>query len=113
MVAGDPREAIEAFFRALELDPDRRDVWINLGLLFLDLRRHAAAEEVFRGLRDRDAKDSIPIFHHATALQQLGRFEEAALAYRKFLDLYEGRDDEYTEQAERMLEVLEGNVGQE
>jgi tetratricopeptide (TPR) repeat protein len=76
-----PDHALEAYRRALDIDPGHFDTRINLGRLLHERGRLNAAETHFRlalGLRPRDP---TALFNLAICLEDLGRTHEAVAAY--------------------------------
>ncbi len=77
---GAPAEAIEAFERALELDPWFLPARFDLANLLDALDRPAAAERVLAAGRERAPEDGELAYSHGLVLATLGRLEESAAA---------------------------------
>jgi tetratricopeptide (TPR) repeat protein len=77
--------AVEAYERALALDPDHRAARINLGRLLHEAGELARAERVYREGVERGVADALLHFNLATLLEDRGRRAEAIAAYRKAL----------------------------
>jgi tetratricopeptide (TPR) repeat protein len=92
MRMGENGAALQSYREALSIDPNRRDAWINSGLILLDSGMDTEAEVIFRKFRERSPSDALGLFHHARSLERLGRREEATRAFRDFLQIYEGED---------------------
>lgn len=59
----------------------------------LKLGRYAAAMEIYDRLYEKNSRDPNILMGRATALQQLGRTEEAIMAYEQLLDIRPGNVD--------------------
>lgn len=81
--------ALEQFARALEIDPDHADAYLNLGTVLAEMRRWDAAVEAYRKAL------SFPTFAHpesayhglGVALYNLRRYQEAEESLRLALAL--------------------------
>lgn len=81
--ATDPAEAIKAYERALDVDPDMSEAHINLGRLLHLSGEHGRAEPHYREAVRIDPDDPSPHFNIGVLLEEAGRREEAILAYRQ------------------------------
>jgi tetratricopeptide (TPR) repeat protein len=72
--------------KALELDPDDVVSRLNEGVLWLRTGETARAEERFRVIAGRNPGLPEASFNLARAEEQLGRFAEAAAAWRRYLE---------------------------
>lgn len=81
-----PDHALEAYRRALDLDPDHFDTRINLGRLLHEQGRLHAAETHFRLALSSRAGDPTALFNLAVCLEDLGRVPEAVDAYRETIE---------------------------
>jgi tetratricopeptide (TPR) repeat protein len=102
-----PDEARDAYRRALDLDPEMADAWVNLGRLLHESGDARAAAQHYRKAIELRPDDVIALFNLGVALEDLRMPEEAILAYRTALaadagcadahynlaQLYEGRGD--------------------
>ncbi len=83
----DHEDAVAAFDRAVNLDPDHAEAWFLKGVALATLERHeealSAAEQVVR-LRPSDHDAWL---HKAVALDQLGRHQSALAALERVLEL--------------------------
>ncbi len=82
-----PDHALEAYRRALDVDPDHFDARINLGRLLHEKGRLHAAETHFRLALDVRGRDPIAHFNLAICLEDLGRTHDAVRAYRETIRL--------------------------
>jgi tetratricopeptide (TPR) repeat protein len=83
----DPEGAVTAYRRALDLDPDLPDVWLNLGRLLHEQGEVAEAEQCYRKAVALLPKEPVAAFDLGVALQDQERFAEAAAAYEQALAL--------------------------
>lgn len=83
----DPAEAIQAYRKALELDPDLADAHLNLGRLLHETSGAAAAEPCYRRTLAVRPDDSTALFNLGVALQDLDREHDAIEVYEKALEL--------------------------
>jgi tetratricopeptide (TPR) repeat protein len=81
-----PDHALEAYRRALDVDPDHFDTRVNLGRLLHERGRLSAAETHFRLALASRPKDSTALFNLAVCLEDLGRTADAVRAYRETID---------------------------
>jgi tetratricopeptide (TPR) repeat protein len=83
----DPGEAIQAYRKALEVNPELADAHLNLGRLLHETGGAAAAEPCYRRALAVRPDDSIALFNLGVALQDLDRQQEAIEVYEKALEL--------------------------
>ena len=88
-----PKEAIEEYLRALELDPFLADAHVNLGRLYHRSGERGRAEAHYRDAVRLAPEDPVPHFNLGTLLEEQGRREEAALAYAQAV----ARDPEFAD----------------
>lgn len=78
-----PQEAVQAYLRALALNPQRADAHVNLGRLLHEAGRTAeAATHYLQALRS-DPGNATAAFNLGVALEDLGRESEAVAAYEQ------------------------------
>jgi tetratricopeptide (TPR) repeat protein len=99
-------EAIQAYHRALDLDPGMTDAHVNLGRLYHDGRDPARAEAHYRAAILSAAQDPLPWFNLGVLLEDLGRIPEAVEAYERAI----GLDPEHGD-AHYNLALLLENLG--
>jgi len=100
-----PDHAIEAYRRALDLDPDHFDTRVSLGRLLYERGRPHAAETHFRLALGVRPSDPVARFNLAHCLEDLGRTDEAVQAYLATIEADPGCADAYYNLA-RLCEVL-------
>jgi DNA-binding transcriptional MerR regulator len=83
----DPEGAVTAYRRALDLDSDLPDVWLNLGRLLHEQGEVAEAERCYRRAVELLPEEPVAAFDLGVALQDQERFAEAAAAYERTLAL--------------------------
>jgi tetratricopeptide (TPR) repeat protein len=85
--ASGPQAAIEAYRKALSLDPAHPDAHINLGRLLHESGDAASAEEHYRHALAARPRDATAAFNLGVSLEDLGRRPEALAAYEKAVSL--------------------------
>jgi tetratricopeptide (TPR) repeat protein len=81
-----PKDAQDAYSRAVALDPGHATARVNLGRLLQDLGLPARAVQQYRAALAIQPRHPTAAFNLGTALEDLGRRSEAILAYRKALE---------------------------
>jgi tetratricopeptide (TPR) repeat protein len=79
-------EAIEAYLRAIECDPDCADAHCNLGSVYFNQDRLASARVCFERVLGIDPKHVEANLNLATLLEDEGRFQMALRHYKVALD---------------------------
>ena len=82
-----PEAAIEAYGKALALDPEHADAHINLGRLLHEKGDAAAAEGHYRRALAARPQDPTAAFNLGVSLEDLGRRADALAAYEKAVAL--------------------------
>ncbi len=90
---GSPGEAIDAYRRAIELDPAHADAHVNLGRLLHEAGDAAAAEGHYEAALEARPDDAIAAFNLGVALEDQNKLPEARLAYVKATRLDPGNAD--------------------
>jgi len=86
----DPRnqlQAIAAYERVLELDPEHAAAHINLGTLYYNRQDYKAAEEHYRRAIEIDPRYALAHFDLGNVLDETGRIAEAIQTYLTALQL--------------------------
>lgn len=81
--ASEPERALEAYQKAIELDPELADAHVNIGRLLHMAGERGRAEPHYREGVKLDPDDPTPHFNLGVLLEELGRKDEAALAYKQ------------------------------
>jgi tetratricopeptide (TPR) repeat protein len=81
------QEAAEAFARAIALDPQDIDAFVQLGSARLQLEQHSDAVEIYRSALEIGALDQEAHAGLVAALDGLGRYEEMAVAANAWADI--------------------------
>lgn len=81
--ATEPERAIEAYGKAIALDPELADAHVNLGRLLHMAGERGRAEPHYREAVRLDPADPTPHFNLGVLLEELGRKDEAVLAYKQ------------------------------
>ena len=80
-------QAIAAYKKTLELDPEHAAAHINLGTLFYNRRDYGGAERHYRRAIEVDARYALAYFDLGNVLDETGRLAEAVKAYDSALTL--------------------------
>jgi Flp pilus assembly protein TadD/transglutaminase-like putative cysteine protease len=85
--SGNARAAIPLLERILELEPQHRQAWSNLGLAYLRLGRFTEAEVAFRKQIEVNAGDEHSYDYLGLVLERQEKTAEAAEAFRRQIEL--------------------------
>ncbi len=80
-------EAIRAYQKILEIEPDHPAAHINLGTLFYNRRDFAAAEKHYRAAVAADSRYALAYFDLGNVLDETGRMSDAITAYKTAVQL--------------------------
>lgn len=80
-------EAIEAYYKVLELEPRHAAAHINLGTLFYNRQDYPRAEQHYRSAIECDPRYALAYFDLGNVLDETGRVREAIQAYKTALAL--------------------------
>jgi len=80
-------EAIVAYRKVLELDPEHAAAYINLGTLYYNRQDYAKAESHYRKAVEADPRYALAYFDLGNVLDETGRAAEAVKAYKTALQL--------------------------
>lgn len=83
----DPEGARAAYQRALELDPQLADAYVNLGRMAHEAGDARTAARCYHMALERDDIDPVTHYNLALALEDLSRNDEAAAHYRRAIAL--------------------------
>jgi tetratricopeptide (TPR) repeat protein len=81
------REAVAAYRRALELDANLPDAWLNLGRLLHERGDLAEAERSYRRAVALQPDEPTAVYDLGVVLQDLGHRSDAVAAYERTLEL--------------------------
>ncbi len=87
---GSNQEALRAYRRALEINPDLREASYNLALGYTRMGRHDDAVTVLSGLLESDAENTLLLKRKAWNLLKSDRASEALETYRLILQIDPG-----------------------
>jgi DNA-binding transcriptional MerR regulator len=79
----EPERAIDAYEKALALEPELADAHVNIGRLLHMSGERGRAEPHYREAVKQDPDDPTPHYNLGVLLEELGRKDEAVLAYRQ------------------------------
>ncbi len=85
--AGRPEEAVEAFRRAIAIDPDDAEHYNNLGNVLKDIGPHDEAIKVLQHAMAIDPAYASPHNNLAIVLMNMGQLDESLKTYRRAVEL--------------------------
>jgi glycosyltransferase involved in cell wall biosynthesis len=100
-------EALRCFARCLEIEPKVNEAWLFTGMIYIDLGKYEEALRALENDRREGAVTGLREQLKGDALQGLGRFKEARMAYRRAIKLG-GADDPLLESKLGYTEVKAG-----
>jgi tetratricopeptide (TPR) repeat protein len=80
-------EAIAAYHKVLDLDPNHAAAHINLGTLYYNRQDFGLAERHYRQAIEADPRYALAYFDLGNVLDETGRVQEAVLTYKTALQL--------------------------
>jgi tetratricopeptide (TPR) repeat protein len=83
----DPMAACTCYGRAVELDPDLVDAYVNLGRIAHEAGQATEAVRLYRLALERTPRDPVIYFNLGLAVEDTGSAETAARHYEKALEL--------------------------
>jgi tetratricopeptide (TPR) repeat protein len=86
-------EAIQAYVKAIELNPEAAGAYINLGTIYYNLRRLDDAEKCYRAAIAIDPDYALAYFNLGNVFDERGNAEEARKLYETALQLAPGYAD--------------------
>jgi tetratricopeptide (TPR) repeat protein len=84
---GAAKDAIAAYQRVLEIEPQHAPAHINLGTLYYNLQDYVKAELHYRKAIEADARYALAYFDLANVLDETGRLQEAIRVYKTAIQL--------------------------
>lgn len=100
---GSPDDAIEAYGRAIELDPHHADAHVNLGRLLHEKGKLSEAERHYRKALEGESVSAVPAYNLGVVLEDAGRYRDAVLAYRRALEI----DDSFADAHYNIAQLYE------
>lgn len=80
-------QAVEAYRKAVELNPSAAGAWVNLGTIHYRQRRFADAETFYRRAIEVDPTYPLAEFNLGNLYDEQGRLREAVAHYKRSLEL--------------------------
>ena len=80
-------EAIDAYKKAIELEPNHAAAHINLGTLFYNRQDYVQAEAFYRKAVEVDPRYALAYFDLGNVLDETGRLPDAVRAYKTAINL--------------------------
>ena len=84
---GAPDEALQAYYRAVSIDPQHSDANVNLGRMLHERGELAAAEKAYRAALDADEEHATAHYNLALLLEARKRPAEAIEAYKRSIEI--------------------------
>jgi len=81
------KDAITAYNKVIEMEPQHAAAHINLGTLFYNLQDYGLAEAHYRKAIEADPRYALAYFDLGNVLDETGRLEEAVRIYKTALQL--------------------------
>jgi tetratricopeptide (TPR) repeat protein len=81
------QDAILAYKRVIEMEPNHAAAHINLGTLYYNLQDYKLAEAYYRKAIDADPRYALAYFDLGNVLDETGRLQEAIRTYKTALQL--------------------------
>ena len=81
------RDAIAAYNKVIEMEPQHAAAHINLGTLYYNLQDYRQAEAYYRRAIEADPRYALAYFDLANVLDETGRLQEAIRTYKTALQL--------------------------
>jgi tetratricopeptide (TPR) repeat protein len=97
LYSGSLEESVEAFNKAIELDPQNADAWRLKALTLRDQGDYDEAIAAFDRAIDLDPQDTRAKVEKAGTLIIMGRHEEAAASYERAVDAFEDEIETHAE----------------
>ena len=90
---GHIERAAADFNKAIEIQPDLGDPYVNLGVMLIKEKKYAPAlDQINKGMDLGMGFPHLGYYNRAIAEQMLGRYKEAYYDYKKVLELEPGYD---------------------
>ena len=86
-VAGKYQDALDAYNKALSIDPDDANTWIGKGSVLYNLARYQESLDAYNKALSIDPNNADVWYRKGTALYMLGRRQESLDAYDKALSI--------------------------
>jgi tetratricopeptide (TPR) repeat protein len=84
---GSYKDAIVAYKKVLDMEPQHAAAHINLGTLYYNLQDYKSAEAYYRKAIEADPRYALAYFDLANVLDETGRLQEAIRTYKTALQL--------------------------
>lgn len=82
----DPKQAIKAYERAVDADPENVAAWINWGRLLHEQSKLSEAEKVYRRALEQSGPDALLLFNLGVVLEDLGCTSAALETYQSAIE---------------------------
>lgn len=85
--SGATREAIQAYEKAVDLDPGSAGAWVNLGTIYFNARQFQRAESYYRKALDADPGYALAHFNIGNLYDERGDYDRALWHYNSAVKL--------------------------
>ncbi|MFA4955392.1 MAG: tetratricopeptide repeat protein [Candidatus Methanoperedens sp.] len=86
-ISGEYEKAIEAYNKAIAINPNDKEAWLFKGLAFGELDEYDKAIEAYNKAIDIDPNYAYAWNHKGTALTELGEYNKAIESFNKAIDI--------------------------
>lgn len=80
---GEHEKAIDLFKQALEINPDLKEAYLNLGIAYYKIKSYDLAFQAFLDYLERFPENGSALFFQGLSLQGLGRYQESIVYLEK------------------------------
>jgi len=85
--SGAKKDAVQAYEKAVELDPHSAGAWVNLGTIYFHERQFARAESYYRRAIEADSTYALAHFNLGNLFDERGDYDRALEFYRNAVEL--------------------------
>lgn len=94
-VAGKLEEAIAAYQKAIDGDPNNANLYFDLGIVYYNAKRYQEAVAAYDKIIEKDPTLTNAYHNKALSLGKAGRFQEAVTTYKHYINLVPNEPDSF------------------